>query len=460
LVRDDNLERTWTDIQTCLRGSFPETVYQTWFARLRPVKVDGPVIYVTAPSRVREWVARRFGAALNAATAATVPGLKRLELVDEATAAAPAASPGAAAVFEPSRLTSKFETFVIGPENRFAHAAALAVAEMPAQAYNPLFLHGPPGVGKTHLLQAIGAYTAVHSPSMSIHYSTVENFTGNFIQAIRHDDVEAFKKVYRRADVLLLDDVQFLDGKTKTAEEFFHTIDTAIASGRQVALTADKPPSAMPMLETRLRERLQAGLLVDLGEPGFQTRLAILQCLSARDPALRETGSAEVLEQIARRVTTNVRALRAALTRLTAYASLTGTSITLPVVDDVLDHLYGSPAAASNRSETLTVDQIQAAVSKALQLEPADLLSPRRNRRLVYARQVAMYLSRELTDLSLPSIAALFGGRDHTTVLHAHRKIKNLILTEESTRALIASLVADLTGTPQHDAQHSSRFGP
>ncbi len=349
---------------------------------------------------------------------------------------------------------------MIGPENRFAHAAALAVAEMPAQAYNPLFLHGPPGVGKTHLLQAIGAYTAAHSPGMAIHYSTVESFTSNFIQALRHDHVEAFKKTYRQTDLLLLDDAQFLDGKTKTAEEFFHTLDTAIASGCQVAITADKPPSAMPMLESRLRERLQAGLLVDLNPPDFQTRLTILNRLAIKDPALQEAGSEEILEHIAQRVTTNVRALRGALTRLTAYSSLTGTSITLSIVDDVLTHLYDPSGALSKHAAVPTVDRIQATVSEALGVAPAELVSARRNRRLVYARQVAMYLSRELTDLSLPAIAARFGGRDHTTVLHAHRKIKNLVLTEDRTKTLASKLVGQLTAASQQSPQSADTPSP
>ena len=348
LTQNDDLERTWTEIQTCLRGSFPETVYQTWFAELRPLRIEGAVIYVSAPSRVREWVARRFGVALSAAAADTVPELRRLELIDEQARAAGRDNHQQPSLLERSRLTYSFETFVIGPENRFAHAAALAVAEMPAQAYNPLFLHGPPGVGKTHLLQAIGTYTAAHSPGMSVHYSTVESFTSNFIQALRHGHVEAFKKTYRQTDLLLLDDAQFLDGKTKTAEEFFHTLDTAIASGCQVAITADKPPSAMPMLESRLRERLQAGLLVDLNPPDFQTRLTILNRLATKDPALRKAGSEEILERIAQRITTNVRALRGALTRLTAYSSLTGTSITLPIVDDVLTHLYDPASGFRN----------------------------------------------------------------------------------------------------------------
>jgi chromosomal replication initiator protein len=288
---------------------------------------------------------------------------------------------------------------------------------------------------------------------MSIHYSTVESFTSNFIQAIRHDHVEAFKKTYRQTDLLLLDDAQFLDGKTKTAEEFFHTLDTAIASGCQVAITADKPPSAMPTLESRLRERLQAGLLVDLNPPDFQTRLTILARLATKDPALREAGSKEILEHIAQRVTTNVRALRGALTRLTAYSSLTGTSITLRIVDDVLTHLYDPSGGPAKHAAVPTIDRIQATVSEALGVEPAELVSARRNRRLVYARQVAMYLSRELTDLSLPAIAARFGGRDHTTVLHAHRKIKNLILTEDRTRALASKLADQLTAASQQSPQ-------
>ena len=332
---------------------------------------------------------------------------------------------------------------MIGPQNRFAHAAALAVAEMPAQAYNPLFLHGPPGVGKTHLLQAIGTYTAAHSPAMVIHYSTVENFTSNFIQALRHDHVEAFKKTYRQTDVLLLDDAQFLDGKTKTAEEFFHTIDTAISSGCQVAISADRPPSAMPLLESRLRERLQAGLLVDLDPPDFQTRLTILDRLTTRDLALPAADSREILEHIAQRVTTNVRALRGALTRLTAYASLTGTSLTLAIVDDVLTHLYDSAGGPPKRSVAPTVDLIQAAVSEALEVDQIELSS-----QAGATVRSFMLASRDVPlpradRLSLPAI-----GQSSEAATH-HRAPRppadhEVILTEDPTEALLDKLIDQL----------------
>jgi chromosomal replication initiator protein len=316
---------------------------------------------------------------------------------------------------------------------------------MPGQAYNPLVLYGPAGVGKTHLLQAIGGYIRKHDPATSVHYATIETFTSNFTSALRTNTIHAFKHTYRECDILLLDDVQFLDGKTRTAEEFFHTLDCATTSGVQVVLTIDRPPSRLPLLESRLRERLQGGLAIDMNPADEATRIAILQKLAAADPSL--TLDREVLDILASRVSSNVHVLAGALTRLTAYASLTGSEITIAIAEEVLNHLYESEKREwqQKRSRRPTVSQIQQETAAAFGLDEANLRSPSRSRRLVYARQIAMYLCRELTTLSLPAIAGEFGGRDHTTVLHAHRKIKSLLLTDEDARELVASLAASFS---------------
>jgi chromosomal replication initiator protein len=456
LEGDRNLEQTWARIQEHLRATFSDSVYEAWFSALRPVEVRGNALVVEAPPRTRDWVGRRFGSVLTAAAGAADPSLRRVELVAEGQRREPThdRDAGRHADSLPSlRIKHSFSTFVIGPGSRFAHAAALAVAEMPGQAYNPLILFGPAGVGKTHLLQAIGTYVRDNDPAASIHYATVETFTNNFTSALRTDTIHSFKRTYRQCDLLLLDDVQFLDGKARTAEEFFHTLDCATTAGAQVVLTVDRHPSKLPLLESRLRERLQGGLAVDIHPADRLTRIAILRKLAAENPSLELDG--DILSSVASRIGPNVHVLAGALTRLTAYASLTGSKVTISLVEEVLTNLYGENENQHRheRSSQPTVNQIQTKTAAAFDLDQTQFISPGRGRRLVYARQIAMYLCRELTTLSLPAIADQFGGRDHTTVLHAHRKIKNLILTDESTRDLVSSLATSFTHARQPTSQ-------
>jgi chromosomal replication initiator protein len=374
LEGDRNLEETWDRIREHLHATFSDSFYETWFSTLRPVEVRQNSLVVEAPPRTRDWIRRRFGSVLAAAVAAAHPSLRHVELVDkgEHPGVVRHGRAGRRSEELPSMpLSHSFGTFVIGAGNRFAHAAALAVAEMPGQAYNPLILYGPPGIGKTHLLQAIGSYVGGHDPGASIHYATVETFTNNFTSALRTDTIHSFKRTYRQCDLLLLDDVQFLDGKTRTSEEFFQTLDCATTAGVQVVLTVDRHPSKLPSLESRLRERLQGGLAVDIHLPDQPTRIAILRKLTAANPALQL--DAEVLNSLASGIGSNVRVLAGALTRLTAYASLTGSKVTLSLVEELLTNLYGAGGEhqPQQRRAQPTVSQIQRKTASALELEPA-----------------------------------------------------------------------------------------
>jgi chromosomal replication initiator protein len=430
---EDQVEEIWRHVDDTLRGSLPPDVYRAWIEPLAPAGVQSGVLYLKAPASTREWVRRRFGDMLHTAAAAH-PAVTRVELI------AGDAPPQPAAGHLDLKPSYTFDAFVIGSANRFAHAASLAVAELPGQVYNPLFVCGPPGVGKTHLLQAIGNYVSLCVSGLTVRYANAETFTSQFLAALQHNQIPAFKQRYRAVDVLLLDDVQFLESKERTAEEFLYTIEAALNAGAQVVLSADRPPSAMPLLHAPLKGRFEGGLLVELGAPDEAARIAILRRLSG--PDANELTSNGVLELLARRVAGNVRALESALVRARAYASLTQQPLTLELAEHVLGAIAPQPAAPP--ASTLSIEQIQDRTSRALEVEPETLASARRGRQVVYARQVAMYLCRELTDHSLPAIARRFGGRDHTTVLHAHRKVQRQLLVDQPTRTLVDSLIRQL----------------
>ncbi|MEU8189432.1 chromosomal replication initiator protein DnaA [Micromonospora carbonacea] len=333
-----------------------------------------------------------------------------------------------------NRLNPKymFETFVIGSSNRFAHAASVAVAESPAKAYNPLFIYGSSGLGKTHLLHAIGHYATTLGNARSVRYVSTEEFTNDFINSVRDDKTSAFQRRYRDVDILLIDDIQFLENRERTQEEFFHTFNTLHNANKQIVVTSDRSPKQLATLEDRLRTRFEWGLLADIQPPDLETRIAILQKKAAQE---RLYAPPDVLEFIASRVSNSIRELEGALIRVTAFASLTRSTVELSLAEEVLRDFIPDGAGPE-----ITADQIMVSTSEYFGVSLEDLRGHSRSRVLVNARQVAMYLCRELTDLSLPRIGQAFGGRDHTTVMHADRKIRQQMAERRSLYNQIAEL--------------------
>jgi chromosomal replication initiator protein len=326
-----------------------------------------------------------------------------------------------------------FETFVIGASNRFAHAAAVAVAEAPAKAYNPLFIYGESGLGKTHLLHAIGAYAKELYGSTRVRYVSSEEFTNDFINSIRDDKASVFQKRYRDLDILLVDDIQFLENKERTQEEFFHTFNTLYNANKQIVISSDRPPKQLTTLEDRLRSRFEWGLITDIQPPELETRIAILRKKAAQD---KLNAPDDVLEYIASKISTNIRELEGALIRVTAFASLNRQGVDLSLAEIVLKDLIPEEGGPE-----ITGPTIMAQTASYFSLSIDDLCGTSRSRVLVNARQIAMYLCRELTELSLPKIGQAFGGRDHTTVMHADRKIRQLMAERRS----IYNQVTELT---------------
>jgi len=355
---------------------------------------------------------------------------------DPQTTPGPAPGPHHASSPAEARLNPRyvFENFVIGSSNRFAHAAAVAVAEAPGKAYNPLVIHGESGLGKTHLLHAIGHYVLRFYPSSRVRYVSSEEFTNDVINAIRNNQTTALKRKYREIDVLLVDDIQFLEGKESTQTEFFHTFNALHNENKQIVMTSDRPPKNLTTLEDRLRNRFEWGLTTDVQPPDLETRIAILRKKAASE---KLTVPADVLEFIASKVQTNIRELEGALIRATAFANLQGTTVDLQLAQIVLKDLV-----AEGEEPDITVGMIMAQTSAYSEFSIDDLRSANRSRDLVLARQIAMYLCRELTEMSLPMIGKEFGGRDHTTVMHADRKIRELMAQKHAVYNQVTELTA------------------
>ena len=334
-----------------------------------------------------------------------------------------------------------FDTFVAGTSNRFAHAAAVAVAEQPAKAYNPLFIYGGSGLGKTHLLHAIGHYTKTLFKGTHVRYISSEEFTNEFINSIRDDKAASFQRRYRDIDVLLVDDIQFLSGKVQTQEEFFHTFNTLHNANKQIVITSDLPPKQLPDFEDRMRSRFEWGLITDVQPPDLETRIAILRKKSTQE---RLVAPAEVLEYIASKISTNIRELEGALIRVTAFASLNQQPVDLAITEAVLKDLLPSDVGPE-----ITAAQIMGACASYFGVSIEELCGSSRSRTLVTARQISLYLCRELTDLSLPKIGQAFGGRDHTTVMHADRKIRGLMAEKRSLYNQVTDLTSRIKSQPR-----------
>lgn len=341
------------------------------------------------------------------------------------------------------RLNDKytFDTFVIGTSNRFAHAAAVAVAEQPAKAYNPLFIYGGSGLGKTHLLHAIGHYTKTLFKGTHVRYISSEEFTNEFINSIRDDKAASFQRRYRDIDVLLVDDIQFLSGKVQTQEEFFHTFNTLHNANKQIVITSDLPPKQLPDFEDRMRSRFEWGLITDVQPPDLETRIAILRKKTTQE---RLIAPPEVLEYIASKISTNIRELEGALIRVTAFASLNQQPVDLAITEAVLKDLLPSDVGPE-----ITAAQIMGACASYFGVSIEELCGASRSRTLVTSRQISMYLCRELTDLSLPKIGQAFGGRDHTTVMHADRKIRGLMAEKRSLYNQVTDLTSRIKSQPR-----------
>jgi chromosomal replication initiator protein len=432
-----DLGELWSQVLDDLQHRLPGAAQRTWLQETRPVGFSDDTVVLAAPHRfAREQLDTRFGPELRSALS-RVAG-RALNVV--VTVAPESAPPEPRQPFDAEELAPPsptepvthlhaerielndkytFERFVIGSSNRFAHAAAFAVAEAPAKAYNPLFVYGGAGLGKTHLLQAVGHYTTNLYPGMRVRYVTSEQFTNEFIDAIRNGRQGTFQRRYRDVDILLIDDIQFLEKAERTQEEFFHTFNALHTAGKQVVISSDRPPKQIGQLEDRLRTRFEMGLLTDIQPPDLETRLAILHKKAAQEDL---PVPHDVLELIAGRVSSNIRELEGALIRVTAYASLQQQDVTTQLAQTVLKDLFPDTATTE-----ITVGLVMGETASYFGLTLDDLCSTSRTRQLVTARQIAMYLTRELTDLSLPKIGQAFGGRDHTTVIHANNKITALM---------------------------------
>src|SRR5213083_2813933 len=395
-------ESLWNEVAGRLKGALNETTYRTWFAEAEGAGLSDDAFVLGVPNDfTREWIEGHFLGLIGAAARDSTGQERRI------------------------RLT-------VADHPREATAAA---AEAPAQAYNPLFIYGGTGLGKTHLMQAIAQYVGEHSSELSVRYVTSETFMNDFINSLRDKRIEGFKQRYRTYDLLLVDDVQFFEHKERIQEEFFHTFNSLYEAGSQIVMSSDRPPRDIATLEERLRSRFEWGLITDVQPPDLETRIAILRKKVRTDHI--DLGDPEVLTFIASRISTNIRELEGALTRVVAFSSLTGRSLSIDLAEDVLKDVFPQGEAAD-----VSIRRIQELVSERFQLTMDELCGEKRSQNIVYPRQVAMYLSRELTDSSLPRIGREFGGRDHTTVIHATSKIARLIKEDRSVYNLVQELTA------------------
>lgn len=432
-------EAIWEDILTTLREEIPEVEFRTWFKLVKPLGIENGVFMVGVPhSFARDWLKRHYAAVIERALTdlgAETPSVGFQVVAFQKTEqqdmfSAHEGSETSATAPRP-RLNPKyvFTNFVVGPNNNLAHAAALAVAEAPGRAYNPLFVYGDAGLGKTHLMHATGHAVSERYPSLSIEYITTEAFTNELVTAIREDRMAAFRDRYRSIDLLLIDDIQFIAGKERTQQEFFHTFNALYESGKQIIMTSDRPPKDIEMLENRLRSRFEWGLIADIQAPELETRMAIL-AMNAEYRGVKVP--ADVIDYIARHVTSNIRELEGALVRAIVYASMNQATLNRQTVAKALSDVYASAEL------NLTMADIVRLTAAQFEVAVEDVRGKGRRQELVVPRQIAMYLIRELTPHSYPEIGQYFSGRDHSTVMYAVQKVTGLL---ESDRAFAAKVI-------------------
>jgi chromosomal replication initiator protein len=442
-----NAEQAWQSVLGQLQMEMPRASFDTWVRDTRPISYqDGMLTIGVHNAYARDWLESRLASTVNRLlvgvlnASVSVHFVVNGNVIEEVTDETPLAQPVRDAAYEPPARHSSlnpryvFETFVVGSGNRLAHAACLAVAEKPARAYNPLFLYGGVGLGKTHLLHAIG--NACHSRGLNVLYVSSEEFTNDMINAIRSHTNQAFREKYRSADVLLVDDIQFIAGKESTQEEFFHTFNTLHGQDKQIIVSSDRPPKSLNTLDERLRSRFEWGLTADIQPPDLETRLAILRSKAER------TGRHipdDILESIARRVQSNIRELEGALNRILAFADLSGTSLTPNLVEVALADLLP-------QRHNVDPSKIIELVAREWQTSVESLIGRDRSQKIALPRQVAMYLMRKETDASLPQIGEVLGGRDHTTVMYAIDKIASDIETKTDLRKRVVNVKQQLYG--------------
>lgn len=430
---DSHTSDIWQHILSIINTKLSKPSFDTWFKATKIVSLTDRSIVISAPTTFAvEWLESRY-TKLVATTVLEYLG-KQVDVsfvIEESTVPEqtqvykdpPAPIQAEESVSNMLNPKYTFDTFVIGSGNRFAHAASLAVAEAPARAYNPLFLYGGVGLGKTHLMHAIGHYILEHSPSSKVVYISSEKFTNEFINSIRDNRAESFRNKYRNIDILLIDDIQFIAGKESTQEEFFHTFNALHEERKQIIISSDRPPKEIPTLEERLRSRFEWGLITDIQPPDLETRIAILR-KKARAENLDIPN--EAMMYIANQIDTNIRELEGALIRVVAYSSLINQDITTHLAAEALKDII-----PSSRPKMITIQDIQQRVGEYYNLKLEDFKARKRTKAIAFPRQIAMYLSRELTDFSLPKIGDAFGGRDHTTVIHAHEKITQQLKVDQ-----------------------------
>ena len=442
---NSDLENIWDEVLKLIKVELSEVSFNTWLKTIKPIAITENKIVLAAPNEFTKGILE--GRYLNLIKNAikhitnidydiqfTIPGEDININVGQSM------PNNLGKTKQRSQLNPKytFDTFVIGNSNRFAHAASLAVAEAPAQAYNPLFIYGGVGLGKTHLMHAIGHYILNQTPSAKVVYVSSEKFTNELINSIRDDKNNQFRNKYRNVDVLLIDDIQFIAGKESTQEEFFHTFNALHDANKQIVISSDRPPKEIPTLEDRLRSRFEWGLLCDIQPPDLETRIAILK-KKAKVENIDVTD--DVMLYIASKIQSNIRELEGALIRIVAYSSLTNKKVTVELAEEALKDII-----SSNKPRKITVDLIKETISKEFNIKMDDFNSKKRTRAIAYPRQIAMYLTRELTDLSLPKIGEEFGGRDHTTVIHAYDKITEDMSKDEDFNKKINNIIKTIKG--------------
>ncbi|MGE5612786.1 MAG: chromosomal replication initiator protein DnaA [Bacillota bacterium] len=436
------LSGLWPKVLDLLRNELTEISYNTWIKTIEPVYIDSTTLELGVPTDFNKGIleSRYLALISNAVKQVTSREYSIVISTPSQESSKRRRDANDNEELYNSVLNPKytFDTFVIGNSNRLAHAASVAVAEAPAQAYNPLFLYGGVGLGKTHLMHAIGHYILSQNSSSRVLYVSSEKFTNELINAIKDDRNEEFRAKYRNIDVLLIDDIQFIGGKERTQEEFFHTFNALYEANKQIVISSDRSPRDIPTLEDRLRSRFEWGLTADIQFPDLETRIAIL-----KKKAQMENVSIpdDVLVFIADKVVSNIRELEGALNKVIAYSSLTETPISIDLCTEALKELL-----SSTNNRIIDVSHIIEAVSRYFDLRPEDFISQKRNRNIAYPRQIAMYLCREITGTSLPKIGEEFGGRDHTTVIHAIQKIEEDIQNNMETKRTIDELKRSITG--------------